>query len=211
MSSILFIDTESTGIRTKDNPDFTPKLVSLAAILDVDGVTRGVVHLIAEQDEPIPQAAVDIHKITTELTYTAGVDMGAVDMVASKLLLRADLIVAHNYDYDADVIRNSLANAGRLLDSVRKPAFCTQSSNIDRLKLPKDPNREYWTADGVKQHDRYKYPSLAETYRHYMGEELIGWHDALADAAACRAVYYKMKEGGLIPAVAVSAHDAGSA
>lgn len=35
-----------------------------------------------------------------------------------------------------------------------------------------------------------KNPSLAESYKHYTGKDLVGAHSALIDAQACAEVYF---------------------
>jgi DNA polymerase-3 subunit epsilon len=38
-----------------------------------------------------------------------------------------------------------------------------------------------------------KSPKLSEAYRHFLGEDLIGAHDALVDVRACRRIYDHLK------------------
>lgn len=198
MSSVLFIDTETTGIRTAEQPEPAPRLVSLAAILDVDGVTRAAVHLIVRQFEPVPAPAVAVHGITAELAERCGISIEALDVLLYDLLLRTDVVVAHNYAYDADVIEHSLPGAYEVLAVQR--AFCTQEANTDVMKLAKRDSKPYWTASGQKPELAYKYPSLKEAYKYYTGLDMAGAHDALNDARACREVYYGMVRRGIIPA-----------
>ena len=61
---------------------------------------------------------------------------------------------------------------------------CTKESSTDVLKLP----GKYG----------YKWPTLAEAYRHYTGEEIEGAHDALVDTEACLAVYRGLVQEGIV-------------
>jgi len=39
---------------------------------------------------------------------------------------------------------------------------------------------------------------LAEAYRHYTGEEIVGAHDALVDTEACLAVFRGLAQAGVV-------------
>jgi len=52
---------------------------------------------------------------------------------------------------------------------------------------------EKMVAVGMTQ---YKNPSLAEAYKHFTGEDLIGAHDAIVDVMATIEVYRHIKGGG---------------
>ena len=69
----------------------------------------------------------------------------------------------------------------------KRPSFCTCNSTKGILKLPPTPKM---VAAGIKA---YKSPNLAEAYKHFTGEELVGAHRALADAEACARVYFAMQ------------------
>ena len=46
------------------------------------------------------------------------------------------------------------------------------------------------------KYDSYKWPTLAEAYRHFTGKELEGAHDALVDSEACLVVFRGLVELG---------------
>jgi DNA polymerase III subunit epsilon len=64
------------------------------------------------------------------------------------------------------------------------PRYCTMRSSTKACNLPPT---EAMLAKGMKFN---KNPSLAESYKHYTGKDLVGAHSALVDAKACAEVYF---------------------
>lgn len=195
----LFFDTETTGIKTKENPDFKPALVQLGAILQ-DTKTKDVlaeVNLICTQTNgPIPEAASNIHGISDEMAAKYGVDIRMIDMVFACLISKADVIVAHNIDYDMDVVHDNMEHSWKRIKD--KQQFCTMENNINVVKAPfSDKQKWYYTSKGIKPDAAYKRPSLMETHVFYFGTEFEGAHDAMADIRACRDVFMAMDTSSL--------------
>ena len=99
----------------------------------------------------------------------------------------ADLLVAHNLDFDRTMIVAELFRMRQwesLLAAkqafVEKPGFCTMKATTPICKLP------------GKFGNDYKWPKLQEAYKHLFNEEFQGAHDAMADVRACARVYYSL-------------------
>lgn len=194
----LFFDTETTGIKTWDNPDFVPRLVQLGAILqDTESgrVLSEVNFMIHPGDTQIPPDAARIHGITTELATEYGIPVEAVDRIFENMIDKAQLIVAHNIGYDLDVVKDNLPRCHELIN--KRPHFCTMQANVYIVNSPlSDKQFSYFRAHPEKQDALYKVPTLTETFKHYYGRAFEGAHDAMADIRACRDIYLDLIERG---------------
>lgn len=194
----LFFDTETTGIKTWQDPDFVPKLVQLGCILqDLDtGRVLAELNLIANQypmDPPIPQGAINVHGITNEMAANYGIDPKLIDLAFSELLKKADVVVAHNIDYDMDVIHDNMPLSKEVIKY--KNTFCTMDGNLYIVKAPlSDKQKAYFSSKGKKPDAPYKVPNLTETHVFYFNEPFVGAHDAMADIRACRDIFLAMIE-----------------
>ncbi len=194
---ILFIDTETTGFfndnRPVDDPS-QPYIVQLAAILcEESGRIRSEFSLIidpnlsANVDVVIPEAASRVHGITNEIATRLGVSANDALSIFARLYGAADLICAHNIEFDKNIMEAAISRRYGKVLPMRKPMFCTMRASTPVLNLPPT---ERMKAAGF---DKPKPPKLEECTRHFFNEEL-GAHDARADAAACRRVYFHLKE-----------------
>jgi DNA polymerase III epsilon subunit-like protein len=185
---ILFFDTETTGFLSnklpRDDPG-QPRIVQLAAILaGFDGTIHGQLCLLIQQlGQPIPQPAFDVHKKSTELCDRAGVDIQTALEMFFQLQTKAELLVAHNLNYDLGVVACEVARYGITPEVTN--TFCTMLSTTDICRIP--------TARG------YKWPKLVEAYRFFFQEDFSGAHDALADVRACMRIYFELQKRGLAP------------
>lgn len=194
----LFFDTETTGIKTRDNPNFKPALVQLGCILqDMEtGRVLAELNLIANQypdAPPIPQGAINVHGITNEMAKEYGIDPKLIDLTFSELLEKCDVLVAHNIDYDLDVMKDNMpiSWSARPLGPDRN--FDTMKSNLYIVKAPlSDKQRAYFGMKGIPPDAPYKVPNLTETHMFYFGESFFGAHDAMADIRACRDIFKAM-------------------
>lgn len=177
----LFFDTETTGLFNRNFPlAHQPHIVQLAALLaDECGVERAAINLlITPEGWTIPKEAADVHGITTEMATAYGVPIRSAMHIFAKLVKQARIVIAHNIDFDRTLIGYE---AERL--SVPFPVFagkemfCTMQATTDICQLP------------GKFGKNYKWPKLAEAYRHLFGEELKDAHDAMVDLRACKRVY----------------------
>ncbi|UTU07864.1 DNA polymerase III alpha subunit [Caulobacter phage C1] len=182
---ILFFDTETTGLWNKGLPmgsEEQPKIVQIAAILtDENGEEKMQMNFIVRQDH-VPQRASDVHGITTEVSQALGLNEGIVMSAFEELLTLADTVVAHNGEYDQQVIQNAYTLLDGKLSNhfADKKAFCTMkaSTAICKIKGPRG----------------YKWPKLIEAHEILLGEKFDGAHDALADVRACKRVYFKLQD-----------------
>lgn len=186
----IFFDTETTGkaeFRLPPEHPSQPHIVQLAAIMvDDNRVERASMSVIIAPDGfSIPKEAADIHGITTEIASRCGVPLVSGLYLFSKLCEVATDVVAHNMDFDYIMMRAECARLNKPCRMSELTHFCTMRAATDHCKLPGN-------------YGKYKWPKLEEAYRHFMGSEFVGAHDALADVRGCAAVYFAMKDANLI-------------
>ncbi len=197
----LFYDTETTGLPLFNEPSDDPRqphIVQLAAILvDLDSRKElaSIDLTIEPTDWEIPEDVVKIHGITTEQALQIGVCESHAIEVFIQLWQSADLRVGHNEQFDARMVKialhrfhdNGYGCEPELWKAGR--AECTQLLSTPILKLP--------PTDRMRATGRshFKSANLREAYKHFYGSELQGAHSAMADAQACRYVYFAIKDG----------------
>jgi len=188
----LIFDTETTGmVKWKVPPSDAsqPDLVQIAMILVEcdDWRLASRVSLLVQLPEgaEIEPEAEATHGISSDACARYGVPPIVACSLFNQLCLQADILVAHNLSFDRSVMETALYRLGNRpnrMDGLQP--VCTKEATTDVLKLP-------------GKYGKYKWPTLAEAYRHYTGLEIEGAHDALADAEACLTVYRALVEDGI--------------
>lgn len=187
---ILFFDTETTGLpnRSKDFADPSqPQIVQIAALLtEDDGTSRAAIDLTVKPNGwVIPPHVAEIHGITQEIAERAGIAAASAISAFNNLAMAADTIVAHNIQFDLDLVKIQYAQ-NKWTDRVSgRTHFCTCETSRDVVKMPLSERQRaagYTTG--------YKQPKLSEVYKFAFGEELKGAHNALVDVEACKRVYF---------------------
>lgn len=167
---ILFFDTETTGkadFKRRGKPEAQPRIVQLAAILtDDSGKEKACLNVIIKPDGwSVPKEAAD--------------PMFSALSLFNNLALQAGTLIAHNIDFDHLVTSCEYLRLGKEFPS-HALLFCTMHATTPVCKLPGN-------------YGDFKWPKLEESYRHLLGKELDGAHDALADVRGCAAVYFAFK------------------
>jgi DNA polymerase-3 subunit epsilon len=192
MFTSLVFDTETTGL-VKDklppeHPD-QPRLVQLALVqLDDDlNVIQKVSVIVKPDGFVIPAQASDVHGITQEKAEKYGLPIKSVLSVFNQMCLQSVRLVAHNLKFDQLLIRSETARNKVLDRTLAMDVYCTMEESRDLVAIPPT---EKMVAAGMTQ---YKNPSLAEAYKHFTGEDLVGAHDAIVDVMATIEVYRHVK------------------
>lgn len=198
MTPILVFDTETTGLPLWNLPSedlSQPRITQIAAELhDEDtGTTLAFMDLIIKPEGwTIPEELEALTGITNEKAERFGVPIGLALGLFLEMWRKSTLRVAHNEPFDMRMIRIELIRSdayGEALADEWKagPAFCTQKNSTKIINLPPS---EKMAAAGRRMP---KSPNLGEAYKHFTGNDLVGAHNAATDLAACRAVYYGIK------------------
>ena len=174
---LLIFDTETTGlpkyssIKAEFKQDNWPHIVSIAWVI-LDSDTNEILtkkKYIIKPNWLIPQESIDIHGITTKYATDFGVDLHTA--ITNLLQVEHDVIVAHNMNFDMNVLVNAIRWDLQCIPPIMKPAFCTMELSKDICKLPR------WTGNG------YKNPKLSELFFFATKKQPNGkLHDSLYDA-----------------------------
>lgn len=199
---ILFFDTETTGLPVNFYEPYTntenwPRLVQLAWITEeTDTKEKKEKDLIIRPEGfTIPEEAAKIHNITTEFAERDGVELRAALADFVQDMLAADWLVAHNIEFDKNVICSEIYRTALKLMSEDKlllevgfciPKYFLNKRSICTMKL--GTNYTKIKTDGGD----YKWPKLIELYRHFFGKDFEGMHDALDDIRATRDCFWEM-------------------
>lgn len=158
---LLIFDTETTGlprigIPPNVEPNNWPHIVSISWVI-LNTVTNQIEkhrnYIIKPIDWIIPEDSIAIHKITNEKANKEGVDLKFV--MKEFLSEKYDTLVAHNLDFDINVIYNAIIwdlNV-REFQKIDKPMICTMKASKDICKIK-------------GKFDSYKNPKLNELYEY---------------------------------------------
>lgn len=196
---ICFFDTETSGVPNKKSPrlELQPHIMQLAISL-YDSERRPVYEvstLVAlPEDATCAPEALATHGITPELSRKYGVTPVQAIALLRYACMRAELVVAHNFQFDEKLIEFAVQRAGQDFSPLAiTPKFCTLDATVNILRIPPTESMIKWGHG-----DKFKSPKLDEAYFHFFGEHVSGAHDALVDTRACARVYYHLLDNNLI-------------
>lgn len=183
MARCLYFDTETTGkwdFKAGIEAEHQPYIVQLAMILD-DEAGRPVAeaNLILELPDGVEteEGAFRVHGIGRDRIEAYGVSRKAALYLFDTFSKAADVLVAHNYDFDSKVIASAFHREGREFD-LSKPSFCTMKNATNIVRIP------------GRYNNNYKWPTLMEAYQVLVDAKgFEGAHDAMADVRACREIH----------------------
>lgn len=187
--SVLFIDVESTGFANTlplDHPS-QPHLVQLCGLpCDHAGTILNCVNVLIRPDGWVSEpGALAVHGITHEQAMDEGIpEWAAIEQLLSMAPYAARR-VAHCEFFDSRMIEIALARYFPV-------------EHLERWRQEPEP---YCTMFAARRHGLGDC-SLADVYHILFGEALIGHHDALRDAMACRRIYLELMHREAVAALA---------
>jgi DNA polymerase-3 subunit epsilon len=185
---ILFFDTETSGLPKRWNASSTevdnwPRVVQFAWILtDFEGnQISEKCFIVKPEGYEISQGATNIHGITTQYAIDNGHSVLEVLKDFANDVKKAKLIVAHNLDFDRNVISAEFYRGGYgdLIDKIH--GVCTMKESTKFCALPGN-----------------KWPKLEELHLKLFGEVFKGAHDALVDIRATLKCFWKLNRLDII-------------
>jgi DNA polymerase-3 subunit epsilon len=209
MKTILFNDTETSGLALWDKPSThldQPRVIQIAAELCVEetGETLAAMNMTIRPDGwVIPELVENLTGITMARAEAFGVPINTALDAFVELWMNSDLRCAHNQPFDMRMIRIELVRDAfystlamqdgdveiPFADYWKKaPAFCTMASSTSIVNLPPTAKMLAARRTGPKS------PNLAEAYKFFTGQELEGAHNAQVDLMALKAIYYGIKK-----------------
>jgi DNA polymerase-3 subunit alpha len=187
---LLFLDTETTGlpkykrINALEKQGNWPDIVSIAWSVYHDQTHISSKYFVLKPHAPIPADSTRIHGITTEYATEHGHDMRTVLENLAADLKETDCAIAHNMEFDKNVIFNAYRwslNMNPWLIWPREE-LCTMNLSTNELKLPSK------FADSKS----FKPPTLSELYRATFNKDPpTGLHNSMKDVEVLSEIYLK--------------------
>lgn len=187
----IFIDTETSGMVNFSGkkkygafPDpsnvskyDTCRIVSICWILaQHDKIVEQGYFIIKPENFTISPESIAIHGISENDAYNKGIEFNTVIQKFETCLKSASSIIAHNIDFDVNVIISELVRRGgysSLIESIKKKHhICTMKKGQSIIGG--------------------RWPKLNNLYKHFYGEDITNAHNALADTLHCLKCYSKM-------------------
>jgi len=172
---LLVFDTETTGLpKTRENalkgPNNWPHLVSIAwIVLENDTILKTQYHIVKPEWD-IPEESVAIHGITKMIALSKGKQLSEI----MKLFMEEehDMLVAHNMNFDINVVTNAIVWDLKQPQPIFKNTFCTMEASRIMCNIPFGNGRP-----------GYKSPKLSELYEFTMNLMPVptDLHNALYD------------------------------
>uniref|UniRef100_A0A6M3XU98 Putative exonuclease n=2 Tax=viral metagenome TaxID=1070528 RepID=A0A6M3XU98_9ZZZZ len=189
----LFFDTETSdkfNFKTQRYTDDNfPWMVQLGAILADENIVYAELNLIVlPKGRKISDGAAAVHNISNEIAEKVGVSEEIVMDNFIELYSRAKTLVAHNYEFDSQIVAALLYRndekqyANKVIHT--PDHFCTMKETTEICKLPGPYG--------------FKWPKLSELYEFLFNEGFVGAHDAMFDIRATMKCYYELKRRELI-------------
>lgn len=192
MNTILFFDTETTGLPLFSEPsdaEGQPHLTQVAAVL-AHAETREELASIDLTITPdgwvIPDEVAKLNKLTTEYCSKVGVSEKLALGLFLDLVANAKLVVAHNSSFDQRIVRIAMKRYGysdaALIEWAEKERhYCTMQASKHEVRA-------------LNAKGNLKNPRLEEAYKFYTGKTLENAHTAMADTRGCMGVYWALKD-----------------
>ena len=205
---IITFDTETTGLPkikmiTEKTLHLWPHIVQFSYVIydnETNIVLKTVDHIIKVPDNVvISEENSNIHGITDTMSKTSGQDIEDVLSVFMEDYNNADIIVAHNMEFDFNIIKVELMrqiyndkqtvvkkekitqNLNCLKSSKKLCCTMQESVEICNIKTLTKDGREYT-----------KFPSLSELHKHLFHVVPKKLHNSLNDVLICLRCFYKM-------------------
>lgn len=182
----LVLDTETTGLPLKGVPASDTRqarVMQLGAVLLDNGVEVASFYskLYPDAWPAVHPAAMAAHGITVESCEQIGIAQRAALDVLSEFMSAADIVVAHNFDFDFQMLTIEYELLGHVFAPTQH--LCTMKAMTSICGL-------------VKSNGSTKWPNLTEAANHVGHQWTAKAHDALADVRACASVFRWMIANG---------------
>jgi DNA polymerase-3 subunit epsilon len=194
---VLVFDVETSGLLPKHlTPENTPYVLQLGFVL-YDTQKQSVIQTYNEYIRPpenvvISDKITEITGITRSMVDEKGIDIETALRAFYVAFLVADVVVAHNIEFDwAMLILESSIHLPVLarvmqasLPQGAKTVYCTMKEGMNLCQIQRMNSRGVY----------FKYPTLAELYKRLFGDVPadIRFHDAEADVLCCLKCFLEM-------------------
>jgi len=212
---VLVFDVETTGLIPKKTPNDTtpvsiteyPHIIQFSHTLydtfanTVECSSDSYIHI--PHDVTISEFVTNLTGITLDDCYTKGRDIVDVLIDFSAVYKKSNVLVAHNIDFDSNMIMIEVQrNKEELLKRAPEcfmlfnhmfertnniERYCTMMKGIEMCNIKIESKI-------VGKPPRKKWPKLFELYEHlFHGEKVEGLHNSRVDVETCLKCYLKMR------------------
>jgi len=140
-------------------------------------------YMVKPRNFIIPEDAVKIHGISTEIAMNEGVALNIVLSEFSTAISQSSILIAHNMAFDEKVVGAEFLREKIESGLFTIPKICTMERSTDYCKLG---------------HYGYKWPSLSELYFKLFDKNFEDAHDAVVDVKACAECFFRLKHEGIL-------------
>jgi DNA polymerase III subunit epsilon len=192
---ILFFDVETNGLAKSQKGAYTdienwPRVVQLAWAICEEGGENCLRKnfIIFPKDFDISEKMSLIHGITIARAEKEGILINKVLEEFNYDLNRANLIVAHNIEFDLPVLNAEFIRHKIKTPLLEKEKYCTMKSPeiVTYCKIPSSITMGY------------KWPSLSELHNKLFNKSFEDSHNAAADVDACMNCFFALKKRKII-------------
>lgn len=177
----LVIDTETSGLSNFSLPAEDPSQPHLAELVmspcdeNFEPIMDAEQFLVKPDGWSMSDGAIHVTGLTDAKLYAEGVPVRHVLDRYAYWLDRGVIVVAHNAQFDAKVMRGELRRAGMDDRFMLTKTICTMRAMTDICQLPPKGNRP-----------GYKWPTLTEAYQFVTKAKRVGLaHTARHDVLDC--------------------------
>lgn len=188
---LLFFDTETTGLPINWKAPVTdsanwPRLVQIAWIVFHDDGNRidSKDFIIKPECYIIPEDASRVHGITNAIALNKGLELFKVLNLFNQEIDRADILVAHNINFDLKIIKAEMFRKNLNTNLNNKQLICTMEASTNFCNIPSDYG--------------YKWPKLSELHIKLFGTDFQEAHNASVDIEATVKCFWKLIEMKII-------------
>lgn len=197
MPLALIFDVETTGLIPKNpTPGNVPYIIQISFLL-YDTENEEIKQVYNEYISIPPSVVLkpeitDLTGIHRETLDTKGIDIVDALKAFLEAYLVADMVVAHNIEFDITMIMTEASIHYRLLvdtfhkdqRTLEKSIYCTMRRGTDLCKLERINSRGVYL----------KLPKLSELYTHlFKTDPPKGLHNSMIDVLACLRCFMEMK------------------
>lgn len=190
---ILFIDTETNGLPIDYKASYTdvnnwPRVIALGWILadETGKILRESHELVLPNGWQVPTEEFWVKNgYRQDINQEKGI---AIEVLLDALMeakLEADLLVAHNLNFDHRIVWAEFIRSGKQPRSGMHKV-CTMMKTTSVCKIPNTNRRGF------------KWPKLEELYEFLFKKKLGDAHQVSSDVTACMECFYKLVEMGVI-------------
>lgn len=198
---ILVLDLETTGLAKDykdsfDNVDNWPYIVQISYQI-LSGYDNDILkeadYILRPENFVIPESSILLHGITNDIANEKGWDRKDFYKYFVEQLKAVHYIVAHNADFDVNVLKCELLRYTEMTVTEINALFsgihviCTMKASVDLCKILRNSNSS-----------EYKYPKLNELYNHLFGKGYENPHNSLFDVRATTECFLELSKKGII-------------